>query len=175
VIVVRHPAAVVSSLSKLGWEFDFSDLISQSNLLRDWLKPFKEEMKAMLDSSQDVIAQGSLLWKMIYRVAADLKDKQSEIILVRHEDLSLDPVNQFKQIYDQLGLRFSPESVRAIESSSSEENPKETSTRNVHSVAVDSPASIKNWQIRLSAEEIDRIYQLTGDVAPIYYSEADWQ
>jgi hypothetical protein len=35
--------------------------------------------------------------------------------------------------------------------------------------------NIKNWQNRLSAEEIERIYQITQDVASQYYSESDWQ
>ena len=175
VVVVRHPAAVVSSLSRLGWEFDFSDLLNQPHLIRDWLEPYKEEMENVRKSAQDVIAQGSLLWKIIYRVVADLKERQAGIILVRHEDLSSDPVIQFKQVYNQLNIAFSTENRQVIESSSSAKNPKEISTRDVHSVAIDSQANIKNWQKRLSTEEIERIYQLTRDVAPLYYSEAEWQ
>lgn len=175
VIVVRHPAAVVSSLSRLGWEFDFSDLLNQPLLMRDWLEPYKEEMIRVRESTQDVIAQGSLLWKIIYRVVADLKEQQAEFILVRHEDLSKEPVNQFEQLYDQLGLAFTKDSRQVIESSSSGKNPKEISGRDVHSVSLDSQANIKNWQKRLSAEDIDRVYQLTRDVAPLYYSESEWQ
>jgi hypothetical protein len=174
VIVVRHPAAVVSSLSRLGWEFDFSDLLNQPQLIRDWLEPYKREMERVRESAQDVIAQASLLWKIVYRVVADLKERHAGIILVRHEDLSNEPISQFKQLYDQLGLTFSMESRQLIESSSSVKNPKEISKRGVHSVRIDSQANINNWQKRLSAEDIDRVYQLTRDVAPLYYTEEDW-
>ena len=143
--------------------------------MRDWLEPFKEDLKATLETAQDVIAQGSLLWKMLYSVVADMKDRQPDIIIVRHEDLSNDPVNQFEQLYVQVGLNFSPQSKLAIESSSSQENPQEISKRNVHSVEIDSQANIKNWQKRLTNDEIDRVHQLTRDVATHYYSETDWQ
>jgi hypothetical protein len=175
VIVVRHPAAVVSSLSRLGWSFDFFDLLNQPLLMRDWLEPFKEDINATVESGQDVIAQGSLLWKMLYSVVADMKDRHPDFLIIRHEDLSNDPVNQFEQLYDQVGLKFSPQSKVAIESSSSEGNPTEISKRNVHSVEIDSQANIKNWQKRLTKGEIERIYQLTREIAPNYYSEADWQ
>ncbi|MGW8142789.1 MAG: sulfotransferase domain-containing protein [Anaerolineales bacterium] len=175
VIVVRHPAAVVSSLSRLGWDFDFSDFLNQPLLMRDWLKPFHKEMDWMRESIQDVIERGSLLWKMLYKVVSELKERQPDIILLRHEDLSKDPINEFMQVYDQLGIKFLSANRQAIDSSSSEKNPKEISTKNVHSVRIDSQVNIKSWQNRLSAEEIDRIYHITQDVAAQYYSEDDWR
>jgi hypothetical protein len=74
-----------------------------------------------------------------------------------------------------VGLNFSHQSKLFIESSSSKDNPQEISKRNVHSVEIDSWANIKNWQKRLTNDEIARVYQLTRDVAPLYYSESDWQ
>jgi hypothetical protein len=175
VIIVRHPAAVVSSLLRLGWDFDFSDFLNQPLLMRDWLKPYQNEMNRKRESIQDVIGRGSLLWKMLYKVVAELKERQPDIILLRHEDLSKDPIREFMQVYDQLGIDFLSANRQAIDSSSSDINPKEISTKNVHSVRIDSQMNIKNWQNRLSAEEIDRIYNITQDVAAQYYSEDDWR
>jgi hypothetical protein len=174
VIVVRHPAAVASSLHRLGWRFDFSDLLNQPQLMRDWLGPYQADMKKMLDTDQDVIAQSSLLWRILYRVAAEINKNRSKFIIVRYEDLSADPLAQFEQLYDGLGLEFSPQSEQAIKITSSENNPKEVSLRKVHSVRVDSQAKIKQWQQRLSKEDIERVRQLTSDVALLYYSEEDW-
>ena len=107
--------------------------------------------------------------------ALNLAAMNPDIIIIRHEDVSIDPANQFKQLYKQLGLELSSQSMQVIESSSSKRNPQEISTRNVHSVAIDSQANIKNWQKRLTDDEIDLVYQQTRDVASLYYSEADWQ
>lgn len=174
VIVVRHPAAVASSLSRLGWRFDFSDLLNQPQLMRDWLEPFQADMKDMLNADQDVIAQSSLLWNMLYRVAAEIKEKRAQFIIVRHEDLSAAPLARFKQLYKKLNLEFSPQSEQAVKMASSDTNPKEVSPRKVHSVRVDSRAKIKQWQLRLSEADIDRVRQITSDVSPLYYSEEDW-
>jgi hypothetical protein len=46
VISIRHPAAVVSSLKKLGYTFDFRDLLEQDTLMRDHLGPYRAEMQA---------------------------------------------------------------------------------------------------------------------------------
>jgi len=175
VIVVRHPAAVASSLSRLGWSFDFSELLNQPQLMRDWLEPFKEDMEAMPGSTQEVIAQSSLLWKMVYRVVADLQERQPSFIVIRHEDISADPLNQFEQLYKELGLNYSTQAAKTIKSATSDTNPKEISTRKVHSVRVDSRGNIKQWQQRMSKEDIERVRQLTREVAPLYYSDEDWQ
>ena len=34
---------------------------------------------------------------------------------------------------------------------------------------------LKNWQKRLTPDEIDRVYDLTKDVADRYYFAEDWQ
>ncbi|HBY06402.1 MAG TPA: sulfotransferase family protein, partial [Chloroflexi bacterium] len=68
VIAVRHPLAFVSSLKRLGWDFDFLDLLAQPLLMRDHLEPYQAEMEALLATPEDVIGQGSLLWRMVYTV-----------------------------------------------------------------------------------------------------------
>lgn len=175
VIIVRHPAAVVSSFLRLNWDFNFSDLLGQPLLMRDWLEPYRKDMEEISGDSADILVQGSLLWRMVYRVVAALRERHPEFIILRHEDLSMDPINGYKGLYTTLGLRYS-ESVREeINKSSSGENPSELPVKAIHSVRVDSQANIKNWQRRLSSLEIERIYELTMDVSPEYYSEGDWE
>jgi len=62
----------------------------------------------------------------------------------------------------------------AIAASSGPENPVELSKRGVHSVKMDSRASLQNWKRRLSADEIARVRRLTEDVAQLYYPEESW-
>ena len=38
VVTVRHPAAFASGLKRLGWSFDFGDLLRQPLLMRDHLE-----------------------------------------------------------------------------------------------------------------------------------------
>lgn len=175
VITVRHPAAFASSLKRLKWDFDFSDLLAQPLLMDLLPEPYKEEMKAMLNTPQDIIGQASLLWRIIYQTVAQYQETYPEFILVRHEDLSLDPQTGFRQLYDQLGLSYTPAVAASIQRSSSAENPREVSKQNAHVFHLDSRANLENWKRRLQPEEIDRIRRLTQDQANHFYPDFDWE
>src|SRR5918996_5646820 len=90
VITVRHPAAFASSLKRLNWPFDFQDLLTQPLLMRDHLEPYRAEMEAM--QPDDVIGQAALLWKLVYRSVYATRERNPDFIIVRHEDLSRDPI-----------------------------------------------------------------------------------
>jgi hypothetical protein len=172
VITVRHPAAFASSLKRLNWTFQLEDLLAQPWLMRDWLEPYRAEMESV--PAGDAIARASLLWKMAYQMVHDLHLKHPEYQIVRHEDLSLDPVQGFNRLYTTLGLRFTSRAQKIIQNSSNPENPKELSASAVHAFQLDSRANLDNWKRRLSAEEIKRIRQITGDVAASYYPDESW-
>lgn len=172
VITVRHPAAFASSLMRLNWVFQLEDLLAQPLLMRDWLEPYRQEMETM--PAGDIIGRASLLWKMSYRTIHDLCLKHPEYQIVRHEDLSLDPVQGFRQLYAALGLQLTPKAQRAIQASSSSENPKELAASAVHAFQLDSRANLDNWKRRLSAEDIQRIRQITSQAAAFYYPDASW-
>lgn len=170
VITIRHPAAFTSSLKRLHWPFEFNDLLAQSLLMRDRLEPYREEMAAI--SSEDIIGQGSLIWKMIYQTVVDCYLGRPDFYLVRHEDLSAEPVVWYRKLYKSLGLGFNRQAEEAVVSSSGADNPKESSK--IHAFKLDSQANLQRWKHRLTREEIDRIHQLTGEVASQFYPEESW-
>ena len=174
VLVVRHPAAVASSLMKLGWSFDFRDLLKQPLLMRDWLEPFRSEMEQIQEFPNDLVAQSCLLWRMVYKSVENLRQRLPGLIVIRHEDLAQNPQDMFEQLYRDLDLDYAPDVQTSITAASSGENPKETAKETVHSVQINSQAVIKSWQKRLSQADIDRVRQLTGDIAPLYYTPEDW-
>jgi hypothetical protein len=174
VIAVRHPAAFVSSLKRLNWPFEFEDLLAQPLLMRDWLEPFREDIQAAMGRSDDLIYQGSVLWRMIYSVVWEYRQRFPKFQIVRHEDLSLDPLHQFKALYDALGVPFTKRAVKTILKSTNPGNPTELPLDSIHAVQLNSLANLKNWQKRLAGEEIERIRELTSDVADRYYSFEDW-
>jgi hypothetical protein len=172
VITVRHPAAFASSLKRLNWTFDFQDLLDQPLLMRDHLEPYRADMQGI--RSDDVIGQASLLWKLIYRSAHANCERHPEFLIVRHEDLSLDPISGYRALYESLGLGFTPRVEKVILSSSSSENPAELSRKQIYHFKLDSRANLENWKKRLTAGEIERIRQMTEDVSTLYYSDAEW-
>lgn len=175
VVLVRHPAAVVSSLIRLGWPFQISDLLEQPRLMQDWLDPFRAEMEAAKDQPADVVQLGSLLWKLAYQVVVWIRERNPEVILVRHEDLSLEPQTSFQELCSQLDLEYSPKVSETVNRLSQSGNPAEIARRSVHSVRLDSQANLQNWKRRLSASEVERIRSITEPVASRYYAAQDWE
>ncbi len=172
VVTVRHPAAFASSLKRLNWFFDFSDLLNQPLLMRDYLEPYRKDMQSM--KADDIIGQASLLWTMIYRAVHLVRQRIPSIKIVRHEDLSLDPVSGYRTLYQSLGLDFTSRVEQTILNSSSSENPTELSRKKTHSVKLDSRANLDNWKRRLTSDEIGRIRRVTEEVAHLYYPEVNW-
>jgi hypothetical protein len=168
VIVVRHPLAFVSSLKRLGWNFNFQDLLAQPLLMRDYLEPFREDMLA---NPQDVIAQGSLLWRMVYTVVDRFRESNPEFIVIRHEDLSREPKEGFRDLYTSLGLAFTSKEQNKLNKFSQSGNPEELSIKRVHGVKLDSQANLSNWKKRLTENDISRIRHLTADIVQNFYPE----
>jgi hypothetical protein len=172
VVTVRHPAAFASSLKRLNWSFNFDDLVQQRLLMRDYLEPYRSQMVSV--QAGDVVGQAGLLWALIYRVVRVVHDRNPAIQIVLHERLSADPAEEFRKLYDNLGLNYTAGARDSIMRSSSDRNPAELSKRNVHSVQLDSRANLDNWKRRLTPEEIVHIRKLTEDVAHSYYAEESW-
>jgi len=172
VVTIRHPAGFASSLKKLNWPFDFKDLLNQPLLMRDHLESFRTEMEKI--RPDDIIGQAALLWRMVYRVVHADRERIPSMVIVRHEDLSLDPLAGYARAYESLGLAYTAQVQETIRNSSSSENPAELSSRKTHSVKLDSRANLENWKKRLSADEIARVRELTEDVASLFYADVKW-
>ncbi len=112
---------------------------------------------------------------MIYQSVADERQKGLKLRLVRHEDLSLEPLDRFQYLYHSLGLSFNRKAEKAILESSGADNPNEVSSQTAHSTRVDSRANIDHWKRRLQPDEIERVRQLTAEVADQYYSPESWE
>ena len=172
VIVIRHPAGFGSSLKRLGWPFQIQDLLAQPLLMRDFL----EQDRAVLESvaPDDIIGRASLLWKVLYRTIHQTLQKRPDLILVRHDDLSRDPVSGFRELYQKLGYTFTSKVEDTILNTSSSENPSKLAKNKTHSVKLDSRANLDNWRKILTPEEVTRIRKLTEDVSHLFYSDSEW-
>ena len=176
VIVIRHPAAFVSSIKKLGWQHPFSHFQEQASLMRELLYPFAGEIREYASKNYDPFDQAILLWKLIHYTMIQYQEAHRNWIFVRHEDISRDPVNAFQKLYNQLNLEFSQEIQRVIESYSASNNPSETNAL-VGSEEIlmrNSASTIWNWKSRLSIEEIEKIHRTVERISCTFYSGHDW-
>ncbi len=172
VITVRHPAAFASSLKRLNWSFDFRDLLNQPMLMRDHLETDRADMEVI--QPDDIVSQAALLWKMIYRFVHSTRSLFPAFKIVRHEDLSLNPIPGYHALYESLGLTFTKKVENIVLTSSSSENPAKLAKNKTHSVKLDSRASLDNWKKILTLEEIMRVRKISEPVSSLFYSDREW-
>jgi hypothetical protein len=176
VILIRHPAAFVSSIKRMNWPpHDFSQFLKQPFLMRDHLYAFEEEIREFVDHEHDVIDRGILLWNMFYYFVDKCKRDHAGYIFVRHEDLSLRPVEGFKDLFDRLNIPFTTSIERVIVEHSNPANPSEAPAGVLHQLRRNSAASIRNWKNRLSESEIERVREGVQSISSRFYADEDWE
>jgi hypothetical protein len=175
-MVIRHPAAFVSSIKKLNWHHPLSHFLEQPALLRERLYPFAREIREYASREHELIDQAILLWKLIHYTMIQYREAHKNWIFVRHEDLSRNPVEGFRNLYSRLGLEFSEQARQIIENYSNSANPSESDAP-VGSEAIllrNSASNIWNWKSRLTVSEIERIHHAVEDISSAFYSAEDW-
>jgi hypothetical protein len=177
VVMIRHPAAFVSSIKLRKWHFDFNDLLCQRELVRDLLAPFEGEIRALAARNDDLVEQAILQWRLFHHVIRGYQGRRPDWQFVRHEDLSRDPVNRFRSMFHRLGLEFTPECERRVRESSDSANPTDATAegRSTQWVKLNSAENVGNWRRRLSRDEIRRTREGTEDVSRHFYGDADWE
>ena len=176
VVTVRDPVATVSSWRRLGWRPRLGELLAQPALVRDRLARFVPELEAAGADPEDGVGPASLLWRVIYGTVAAYRQEIPGLEVVRHEDLSADPVPAFAGLYDRLGLPFGPEAERAIVQATTAGSGGGAMRGSVSAGGVsktaarrlDSRANLQVWRERLTPEEVARIRELTAETAAAF-------
>ena len=173
IVLIRHPAAFVSSVKRLGWNHPFEDFLKQPLLMKGPLKEFNAEIESFARFPRDIIDQASLLWKIIYGRVLEYKKEHPDWIYIRHEDISRNPADQFKMLFGRLGLPWTDKIEKQIRRYSNPQNPKE-SPKGRSTLKLNSRKALYNWKDRLSSDEILRIKKGVEDLSSFFYSESEW-
>ncbi len=174
VIIVRHPAAFISSLKRLGWEHPFDHFIEQPELMKTILFDFKDELEEFSKNKKDIIDQGILLWKLLYSTVLSYQVEHPEWYIVRHEDLSLNPEEEFEKMLDFLNIRMTDKIQKYIQKTTNDSNATDAATNVVHQLNRNSQENIKVWKNRLTEDEINRIKDGVESVSKFFYTDSDW-
>ena len=173
VVMIRHPAAFAGSLREKMWTFPFSHFLEQKELMEDLLSPFASEIAVFASKEQDVLEQASLLWKIFHYVILQFKREHPDWIFLRHEDLSLNPMQGFSSLFQTLGLEFTAQTAQIITTYSSEETGRavKKALRDLHR---DSQKNILAWKKRLTQKEITEIRNRVESISSEFYTTKEW-
>jgi hypothetical protein len=171
VVLIRHPAAFASSLKRLDSYFPFRNFLCQPRLLRAHLAPFEAEIRRLQERRPDVIDHAALTWQILHHVILGYRVRRPDWVFLRHEDLSLRPVPEFRALFGRLGLDFPPQARQTVERFTAEGN---TAEAPAHELRRDSRANVWNWARRLTPDEVARVRAGTEALARLFYPEAEW-
>ena len=171
VVVIRHPAAFAGSLKRVASYFPFRSLLGQPRLLETLLAPFADEIRRLQERPPDIVEHAALTWRIIHHVILGYRLHHPDWLFVRHEELSLRPLREFRALFGRLGLDCPPRVRRAIERHSAAANAGEPPAE---ALRRDSRANVWSWRHRLTPAEVARVRAGTDDLARFFYPEAHW-
>ncbi|MCP5103325.1 MAG: sulfotransferase [bacterium] len=174
IVLIRHPAAFAASLKRLNWQFPFNDFLKQPLLMAGPLQPFQAEIEAAARRQPDIIHQAALLWKLIYSQVPQYRQKHPDWIFIKHEDISADPSEKFRFLYERLDLEFTPAVENHIREYSGGAHPAQIPDRKATVLKRNSKENIYSWKKRVTDGEAERIKRITGETAGHFYPDSEW-
>lgn len=114
ILLLRHPCAVTNSRLNLGWRDILDDTMEQKDLVKDFLQPFEEEIRA----AETPFERSVFLWCIENYVP--LRQLGSDSIHVTfYELLCARPANEVRRLFAFLGESFGEEIYRSLDRPSS--------------------------------------------------------
>ena len=175
VVMIRHPAAFVASIVRLGWTHDFGEFLEQPELMDDHLYPFRGEIEEFARSVQPVADQAALAWKLIHHMILGYRDRHTDWLFVRHEDLALDPLAGFAQMYEAFGLEMGSAARSTILEHSRSGNDAQAPSGVATHLKRDSAASLHNWRQHLEPSDLARIRKRVEPISDEFYDSETWE
>lgn len=189
VVIIRHPAAFVGSIKKVKWSHPFDHFLKQPLLMEQHLYDYRTKIEEFANNEKDIIDQAILLWNLIHHMIFKFKKNYPNWIFVKHEDLSMNPLEEFKNLYNKLDLDFSADiekkinvfsfahylNNQQIKRKAKAQLWKERLTGNYSGKRKrNSKLNILSWKKRLTKDEVKKIIEETHKIARNFYTENDW-
>ena len=171
VVILRHPASTIASYKRLGWRFGLQDFTSQEELMKHYLGPVFGKLNIHALSP---VQEWAYFWLGIHTVLDEFLRKNKEMLMVRHEDLSLNPLHYLKELYEKLELPFTDRIKQKIIDHTSADNPADPTGNAAHVLKRNSAENIHRWKKILDPHEIAEIRKITEPLASKYYAANEW-
>jgi hypothetical protein len=144
VLLVRHPAAVASSVHKLGWhgsryEQKFLDGVAARRLAREW-------------SNTPFFAQHTAFQASAITVALNALRDYSDKVVVRYEDACSSPQTFAAELFRFAGLTFDGSVTAAISATTT--SSAQSNTESHYAINRNSASMVDAWRKNVSANDL---------------------
>jgi len=157
VIMIRHPIAILQSVKRMEWIFDFDMLCSGILTESD-----KVLIKNSTSESQNIM----ILWAIIYRTVSLVKNLPN-IMLVKHEDLCENPLGVISEVEKHIGLKRNTKVEEFIEDNFTSDTIIPDSQK-LHVFKRNSSMLKDSWKNQ-EIEDIDVLCSLCGNALSEFY------
>lgn len=172
VVLVRHPAAFVSSILRLGWRLDERWLLGQTGLVDGRLAGHRGELQSASDLP--LLEHACLTWRVLTSVINDYAARRPDWRVLRYEDLALDPVDGFRDLHGWCGLPFDDTVADELAARNDPRHGVDVPSGRKGGTRRDSRKAVWTWRDRLDGNQVRRVRDLTLDVAEPWYASRDW-
>lgn len=177
VMVVRHPGAYVNSIKRLNWPMCVEEFACQPLLMESLPVYLQEEIHGRIAARPRprgyVAEDAALCWKVFHQVVHQYSESHPDWIVVGHEDLSLNYISGFKDLYEKLGLTWTAEIEAKIHMNCSPEN-SVVQGDVCHHFRQDSASLTRLWRNVLTPEEQNTVREVTDPVSSLFYNDDSW-
>lgn len=161
VVTIRHPAALLVSMRRMKWQPHIRSLQDQPGLLKRFGEGIPSEMLAQED---DDIRLNAYFWLVARRFTAHLLETwPSNVLLVRHEDMSLGQPETVERMISHFGLNEGLDAAMAYVSKTTRGETVSPGQSVLHDFSRDGAALVHYWKARLSSEEKSTLRDVVGD------------
>jgi len=105
-ILIRHPCGMANSWMKLNYEvrFRLDLLLSQQNLMQDYLYPFENHLRLNKDKWFEIGAY----WGATQYVLDQISKAHGEWTWITHEELCDNSANRYQRLLNDIGINIDP-------------------------------------------------------------------
>jgi hypothetical protein len=173
VVVLRHPIGVADSFRRLGYDGNrgLASLREQPEYVDEFLT--HEDRKLIERTYDDPRIAAAVLWRMLWRGLAQ-QACATETPIVRLEDLSADPIVEFRRLYDHFDLPWSDRVERRIVHLTSGDVAAPRTGGPARQFVRDSAGIMAATVERTPREAREAIYEYCGEVAEPWYDESSY-
>lgn len=158
VLMTRHPCAVVLSRVRLGWETHIDELLSQPELVEDYLSPYID----VIDAAETAVQRHAVMW-CVENLVPLHHLSVSKWVFCTYENLYRQPEIEARRVLQALGIRYSWFSRRAVRQISRVTRPD--------SPLVAARDPLTSWQHELGDGEIEDVMSIVRAFGITLYGE----
>lgn len=166
-VVIRHPCPTILSELAQGTDPQQSRqaLLHQSSLWKGDMAPYQD----VLEKAESAVEILATIWAVRLHVVAGALARHPEWQVVQYEALCADPMNQFRNLFEALGLAWTAAVEQFVIQSSTSHKPGHYSGVRLSAQQPD------KWLQEMEPQAIDAVRrQVELFNLPFYRSTADW-